>query len=64
MSQCSKQAILGLYKSLLRYSKGLKLTDPIYYQERIRSEFRKNQTLTDSKDVEFYYKVKCLGAQS
>ena len=53
----SKESVLRLYKDLLRYSRQLKFTDTQYYQTRIRNEFRQNQSLTNSKDIEYYFNV-------
>lgn len=49
--------LLKLYKNLLLYSKKLTLTDPVYFRRRITTEFKKNKTLTESKDVDFAYQV-------
>lgn len=55
--QVTKQSILRLYKDLLRYSGKLQFTDKDYYLGRIRSEFRRNQTLEKSEDIQYYYNV-------
>lgn len=52
-----KPAVLRLYKDLLRYSGKLQLTDKKYYLDRVQAEFRRNQALEQTKDIEFYYKV-------
>lgn len=49
--------ILRLYKELLKYSTELKYTDKVWYQRRVREEFRKNKNLTELEDIKFYVKV-------
>lgn len=52
-----RSEILGLYKSLLRYSETLRLTDKKYFVHRVRKDFLKNRELTDQSKIEFQYKV-------
>ncbi|CAH0555824.1 unnamed protein product [Brassicogethes aeneus] len=53
---CPKRIqILKLYKDLLRYGQQLKLTDKKYFEERIKTEFRKNIGLTDEKDISYNF---------
>lgn len=47
--------VLRLYKNLVLYSKSLTLTDSVYFKKRITSEFKRNKSLTDSKDISFAY---------
>lgn len=49
--------ILSLYKSLLKYSNHLTLTDKNYFKKRVRAEFKANKELTKLKDIQFYYNV-------
>ncbi|XP_029048877.1 LYR motif-containing protein 5A [Osmia bicornis bicornis] len=48
-----RQAILRLYKDLLRYSHNVKYTDPLYFRYRIRKGFKENKDITDQKQIEF-----------
>jgi len=43
---------LSLYRSLLRYSRGLTLTDKGFFQKRIRSEFEANRHLSNQAEVD------------
>ena len=53
MSSASKSLeALSLYKSLLRYSRGLTLTDKAFFRKRIRSEFEANRNLWNKAEVE------------
>lgn len=45
--------VLRLYKNLLRYRQNLKYTDKDYFTSRIKQIFRQNQTLGNSKLVDF-----------
>lgn len=56
----SGRDVLRLYKSLLRYANSLTLSDKRYVVQRIRSETRERKNLTDSADIEYYYKVGCI----
>lgn len=47
-----RQAILRLYKDLLRYGENLKYTDKAYFRKRIRTNFKENKDLTDQKQIE------------
>ncbi|CAH0406334.1 unnamed protein product [Chilo suppressalis] len=51
----ARAEVLGQYKKLLLYSKSLALTDPVYFKNRITSEFKKNKTLTVPEDIRFAY---------
>lgn len=53
----NSQQVLGLYRNLLRYGEQLKLTDQNYFKERVREEFRTNQTITSQEKIEFFFKV-------
>lgn len=52
-----RNAILKLYKDLLRYGEELRFTDKKYYRQRIREEFKQNKTLTEVADIDFQLKV-------
>lgn len=52
-----KITVLRLYKDLLRYSSRLQFTDKSYYLNRVRTEFRNNQSLSKSEEIQFYYNV-------
>ena len=43
---------LSLYKSLLRYSRGLTLTDKAFFRKRIRSEFEASRNITSKAEVD------------
>uniref|UniRef100_A0A6M2CP08 Putative lyr motif-containing protein n=1 Tax=Rhipicephalus microplus TaxID=6941 RepID=A0A6M2CP08_RHIMP len=51
----SKQAVLSLYRSLVRYGHRLELSDKKYYFKRIREEFEARKTLTEPKELQFYF---------
>ncbi|XP_063531009.1 LYR motif-containing protein 5A [Cydia strobilella] len=51
----TRSEVLRLYKNLVLYSKSLTLTDPVYFKKRITSEFKRNKSLTDPKDISFAY---------
>lgn len=53
-----KNSVLRLYKDLLRYSGRLVYTDKNYYLNRVRTEFRKNQSLSRTEDIHFYFNVR------
>ncbi|XP_014208683.1 MIEF1 upstream open reading frame protein [Copidosoma floridanum] len=55
MVKMHQYEILGLYKSLLRYSQNLKYTDPKYFVHRVRRAFLNNRNLTHEKDINFQY---------
>lgn len=46
---------LVLFKQLMRYGQGLKLTDKEFFFDRVRAEFRKNasKTLASKEEVQF-----------
>lgn len=52
-----RNAILKLYKDLLRYGEELRFTDKKYYRRKIREEFKENKTLTEAADIDFQLKV-------
>ncbi|KAL3270117.1 hypothetical protein HHI36_009176 [Cryptolaemus montrouzieri] len=54
MSVTSSQ-VLKLYKDLLRYGQQLKYTEKSYFNKRIRNEFRKNQNLEDTAEINLNY---------
>ncbi|XP_075409715.1 mitochondrial ribosome and complex I assembly factor AltMIEF1 [Tenrec ecaudatus] len=47
MATWSREAVLSLYRALLRQGRELRYTDRDFYLASIRREFRKNQQLTD-----------------
>ena len=47
---------LSLYKSLLRYSRGLTLTDKAFFRKRIRSEFEASRKITSKAEVDLQLK--------
>ncbi|KAM4671012.1 mitochondrial ribosome and complex I assembly factor AltMIEF1 [Amazona ochrocephala] len=52
MAAWSRQAVLALYRALLRQGRGLRYTDRDFYLAFIRREFRKNQGLQRLEDKE------------
>ncbi|XP_068108216.1 mitochondrial ribosome and complex I assembly factor AltMIEF1 [Hyperolius riggenbachi] len=52
MAGWSREAVLTLYRMLLREGRKLQFTDRDYYASCIRREFRKNQALTRPEDKE------------
>ncbi|NWX44647.1 MIDUO protein, partial [Steatornis caripensis] len=52
MAAWSREAVLTLYRALLRQGRGLRYTDRDFYLAFIRSEFRKNRGLQQPKDKE------------
>ncbi|XP_077308455.1 mitochondrial ribosome and complex I assembly factor AltMIEF1 [Lithobates pipiens] len=52
MAGWSREAVLKLYRALLREGRKLQLTDRDYYSFYIRQEFRKNQILSNLEDRE------------
>jgi len=57
MSSASKSLeALSLYRSLLRYSRGLTFTDKAFFRRRIRSEFEANRNLSGKSQVELQLK--------
>lgn len=52
-----RSKILGLYKSLIRYSETLQFTDKKYFVHRVRKGFLANRELKDKAQIEFHYKV-------
>lgn len=51
----SKNAVLSLYRSLVRYGYGLELSDKKYFFKRLREEFETRKSLTDPKELQFYF---------
>lgn len=49
MAPWSREAVLSLYRALLRQGRELRYTDRDFYLASIRREFRKNQKLEDPK---------------
>ncbi|NXV76065.1 MIDUO protein, partial [Atlantisia rogersi] len=52
MAAWSREAVLTLYRALLRQGRGLRYTDRDFYLASIRREFRKNQGLQQLEDKE------------
>ncbi|XP_074865572.1 mitochondrial ribosome and complex I assembly factor AltMIEF1 isoform X2 [Carettochelys insculpta] len=52
MAAWSREAVLSLYRTLLRQGRGLRYTDRDFYFASIRREFRKNQHLERLEDKE------------
>lgn len=57
MSAIEATKIIRLYRDLLRYGNQLKFTDKNFFKNRVREEFRTNQSLNSATDIEFYFKV-------
>lgn len=55
--QVARAEVLLLYKNLLRYSRKLTLTDPVYFRRRILAEFKNNKALEKKEDIKFAYQV-------
>ncbi|NXP45094.1 MIDUO protein, partial [Heliornis fulica] len=52
MAVWSREAVLTLYRALLRQGRGLRYTDRDFYLASIRREFRKNRGLQQLEDKE------------
>ncbi|NWV36730.1 MIDUO protein, partial [Grantiella picta] len=52
MASWSREAVLTLYRALLRRGRGLRYTDRDFYLASIRREFRRNQGLQRLEDRE------------
>ncbi|XP_052645624.1 MIEF1 upstream open reading frame protein-like [Harpia harpyja] len=52
MAAWSREAVLTLYRALLRQGRGLRYTDRDFYLTFIRREFRKNRGLQQLEDKE------------
>lgn len=52
MAAWSREAVLTLYRALLRQGRGLRYTDRDFYLAFIRREFRKNRGLQQLEDKE------------
>ena len=51
MTSVTRLKVISLYRQLLRYSENLQFTDKNYFCERIRCEYEKNRTLTDTERI-------------
>lgn len=56
----SKEAVLSLYRSILRRGNNLQYTDKSYYMKRVRAEFEANRHLTNAETKDFYFNVSYL----
>ncbi|XP_071630049.1 mitochondrial ribosome and complex I assembly factor AltMIEF1-like isoform X2 [Temnothorax longispinosus] len=52
----SRQAVLRLYKDILRYGETLRLTNKKYFRYRIQTAFRNNKNLSDEATIDFQLK--------
>ncbi|NXM73414.1 MIDUO protein, partial [Serilophus lunatus] len=52
MAAWSREAVLALYRALLRRGRGLRYTDRDLYLASVRREFRRNQGLQRLEDKE------------
>lgn len=52
-----RNAVLKLYKDILRYGQNLRFTDKKYFRYRIREVFKTNKNLTDQIAIDFHFKV-------
>ncbi|NXF02639.1 MIDUO protein, partial [Smithornis capensis] len=52
MAAWSREAVLALYRALLRRGRGLRHTDRDFYLASVRREFRRNQGLQRLEDKE------------
>ncbi|XP_044311377.1 MIEF1 upstream open reading frame protein-like isoform X2 [Varanus komodoensis] len=52
MAAWTREAVLNLYRTLLRQGRGLRYTDRDFYFRTIRQEFRKNLHLENLEDKE------------
>ncbi|NXA06725.1 MIDUO protein, partial [Sapayoa aenigma] len=52
MAAWSREAVLALYRALLRRGRGLRYTDRDFYLTSVRREFRRNQELQRLEDKE------------
>ncbi|RZF35844.1 hypothetical protein LSTR_LSTR014174 [Laodelphax striatellus] len=50
-----RQQVLRLYKDLLKYGQNLKFTDKAYFEQRIKSEFKKHKSLEKPSDKQFHF---------
>jgi len=53
----NQQAVLKLYKDILRYGETLRFTNKKYFRYRIRTAFRTNKDLSDEKAIKFQLEV-------
>ena len=53
----SRQAVLSLYKSLLRKSSSLKHTNKDWYVRKVKQEFADNACVTSQQEKEFLLRV-------
>ncbi|KAM6436105.1 mitochondrial ribosome and complex I assembly factor AltMIEF1 [Liasis olivaceus] len=56
MATWTREAVLNLYRALLRQGRDLRYTDRDFYFTLIRQEFRKNQHLKQPEDKERHLK--------
>lgn len=61
----SRQAVLKLYKDILRYGETLKFTNKNYFRYRIQTAFKNNKDLSDEVAIDFQLKkgIKFLEAR-
>ncbi|XP_071576306.1 mitochondrial ribosome and complex I assembly factor AltMIEF1-like [Temnothorax nylanderi] len=52
----SRQAVLRLYKDILRYGETLRFTNKKYFRYRIQTAFRNNKDLSDEATIDFQLK--------
>ncbi|XP_012527395.1 uncharacterized protein LOC105831660 [Monomorium pharaonis] len=52
----SRQAILKLYKDILRYGESLRFTNKKYFRDRIRTAFKDNKDLSNETAIDFQLK--------
>lgn len=52
----SRQAVLKLYKDILRYGETLRYTNKKYFRSRIQTAFRNNRGLSDEAAIDFQLK--------
>jgi len=49
--------VLSLYRQMLRKGRQLKLTDRHYFNQIVRTEFKKNRNVNSSQDIKFQIEV-------
>ncbi|XP_011698660.1 PREDICTED: uncharacterized protein LOC105456386 [Wasmannia auropunctata] len=52
----SRQAVLKLYKGILKYGETLRFTNKKYFRYRIRIAFKTNKDLSDETAIDFQLK--------
>lgn len=60
MSLPTRNAVLQLYRDLLRYGRKLEFTDKEYYFLRIRHEFQAKKDLRSAQDIAREIKVRLV----